>query len=71
MIYLLLLWLWPISGIIIAITYAIVKTKRDNDVIRFIAVCAGFLGGIPLGPFALSLFFQGKGKSRPTDSCKG
>ena len=60
----LLIWLWPISGIIIGIAFALRKTKGDNDMLRFIGVCLGFLAGIVLGPFAISLFFEGNGDSK-------
>jgi len=62
--YILLIWLWPISGIIIAITFALKRTKNDNEVIRFIAVCAGFLAGTVLGPFALSLFTEARNRDK-------
>ena len=64
MIYILLIWLWPITGIIIAITFAMIRTKNDNSVIRFIAVCAAFLAGTVLGPFALSLFTEARNRDK-------
>ena len=64
MIYLLLLWLWPISGIVIAIAFALYRTRNDNSVIRFIGVCAGFLAGIVLGPFAICLFTEARKRDK-------
>lgn len=64
-IILIALWAWPIIGIAVALAYAAHKTKNDNPVIQFIGLCLGFLAGIVLGPFAISLFFQNNG---PHDS---
>ena len=62
--YLLLIWLWPLSGIAISIVFALWRTKNDNVVIRLIAVMIGFLAGILLGPFALSLFTEARNRDK-------
>lgn len=61
----LLIWLWPITGIILGMSFA---AWRYNQVAGWVGLtfvlALGFLAGIVLGPFAICLFLEVRRRDR-------